>query len=430
MGLLQEDFTDALQAFWTETVGAVTLADSVANAADGNKIVVTSDLPTGTQQEVEGFVALTAVSANHVAPELWLRVGTTGTNFVKGYGLRLTLTAATAVTLEILHTTGPAETITTLADVTGLAPAQVAASGANIWQHIRLVCFERLTDSDAPEQVETTLRAYLNEEDDNAPALEFVHRSVATPIWREAGTFAIRFRHVDGRIDSWAGHDAYAGPTADVLPADKTTLGAMRAQLEQKVTLGGLSNNDAAVVNQMIVESCRAIINRLGDKALFMERLKQVQLTSTGTAYLLTAPRDVVRIMGIYDIANGYPLSFEPLTFDEKGRQMLRLDDSASATAVWLHYFGKFLVPTSDSDLLPIPSTYDECILMGALMRFAGMENRADILSWSTALYEQAFSDLQQAMTVVLRSRRPRMYMRWPMPQPSHLSRASIEWVD
>lgn len=438
MTVLTEDFVDVVGSFWTGTVGVVSLANSLASgSADPTKLVVTSSVPTGTQQEAEAYVKLTAQPA--VAPELWCRVVTSGTDFVQGYGVRLTLASATTATLEILHTTA-AETITTIATsgAGALTPAQDGASAVNIEQHIRLVVFERITDSEAAESLETVVRAYLNETRDDAPTVEIIHKGgvagVERFIWRDAGTYAIRFRALTGFVDSWAGRDDYVGPTYDVLPGDRTTLGAMRAQVQEKLTLAGLSNLDTAMLNRCILEATRSIVSRLGDKALFMERFERMDFTSASN-YTVTLPRDVGRVIAVYDGNGSTPIGWSALAMDAQGRQILTTrPDNMSARGVWLHYVGKVKPPTSDAHYLPVPSTHDECTLHGAIVRYAGMENRQDVVQWSATMFDSAYADLLHAMTVILRSRR--LVMRVVAPrrrgaayEMENMGRASYEWT-
>lgn len=441
MTTLQEDFVTALESFWTQTVGVVTLADSLASASlDPSKLVVTSSQPSGTQQEAEAYVKVT--TAADVAPELWVRLGLDGVNFTKGYGVRLTMVTATTATLEILHASYPGgfETIAAIATsgAGALTPALTDSNGLNVEQHLRLVVFERMTDSEAPERLETFVRAYLNETHDDTPTVEIIHKGgtggTAYAVWRDAGTYAIRFRDTTGSVDSWAARDDYVGPTYDVLPGDRTTLGVMRSALEAKLTMGGLSNYDATtILNPVILETCRSIVSRLGDKALFMERFTPLDITSSGN-YTATLPRDVMRVIALYDSATMRPMSYQALAMDEQGRQILSMAQTeVGGRGVLLHYFGKIKPPTSDAHYLPIPSMYDECVLHGALMRIAGLEQRQDLLAWATESHERAYQELLHSMTTILRTRRLAMRVTGPRRRGTpfgygNLANASLEW--
>lgn len=375
---------------------------------------------TGDTQSIEVFVFSLAQGATQSAI-IWGRFDEAGGpigSVTFGYGAQLSWGANGARTVSIVKI-DPAipGAIQTLATKTVVLQKKAdGSSDLQVRQHLGF------TIADVPEQRSqliqqpVILRAYLNETDDGNPTIEHIDQgyagaAVSQPLHRGNGTWAITFGAVsDIQYDEFAARDDYVIPDFGVFGRQFRTLLQVRESTIKKLTVGGVANYDATLVNMQINESIKRTIRNLGDKALFMERFIEISMTAD-TTFLVTLPEDVERVKEVWDVSGRFSLQWRRLYEDERGRQRIVIEPIPAERAVLLQYYQDFEPVVNDTDLIPIPRKFDDVVEWDVVRTISLIEREQAFHQATTGYWREARDELVKEMNRVHRSNKAALHV-------------------
>ena len=158
-----------------------------------------------------------------------------------------------------------------------------------------------------------------------------------------------------------------------VFPSDRPTLEALRedviAWYERRLPQN--PNIDIEIVNGVINNAQRDLLNRLGDLAVFLRREEDLSLEVTSPQRIAYLPRRIGRVLRIGPQTtsfDGCSIDFRVIGHDSDGRLKISLPWSGTTTFRILYEPVVYdMVGNEDKSI--IPRDYKECLVAAAVLR-------------------------------------------------------------
>jgi len=394
--------------------------------------------PTKPSQMIRGNLAITAEGADSRVTIGTFSTGTIGSSsdaaFYWGFGATILFGVGGVRTLGIYkHTYGvlfglAQQTIVATKDVaTKTLKNDAGTTDLSVIQELRVIINE--------EVYGLRIRAYLNNDDDFAPDLE----------WKEQRDYAIISAN---NYYSWVfGFGSAALRTLyllsfeaqdldfkkiDTLRRDRLTL----AQIVERARLRyeGSSREtdfDLALSKQFANDAQDDIINRLGDLAEFIRTRETISVTIDGNGYF-TMPNYAERVLRL-STPDGKNVSWKQIGYTTEGSLLMAAGDiqtgyAASSGDYVMDYETRWERMDSDTDVCVIPRRFQEVLVLGVCYRMAQFDTSIspETLFLHKKEYEEKLLNVKRIMNDLRRTQHPRLMS--PKPVNSNNFFNDIEW--
>lgn len=360
----------------TEFAVAVDTSTGGGYTPTGNEVVTVAGGLTGSDQELEISFSQAAEGSG---PLLFGRFDATGslTTYTQGYGCALIYDVGGGRTLWLYKVNALTGDLEALASVDVAEHLElVGDSDLGVRQTLRFVIVNE-TDSGRrlPEMKAVLLRAYVNEDEDDRPALEIrdlgVTESGESPgFHRGPGTWAVSFASSNLRIHAFAGRDDYVLQDGEYKRGHRT-LAELRAATQMLITRGTTAVFEPKVYNAAIEDALMELRDTLGRNAMFLQRMEEHTLTQDADS-LVTLPRDIHTINDIYDGTSKYAVAWRFVAYDADGRMRIHMPEQPSGRSFLINYIAGWDTMNDDDDPCPVPRQWDELVRLSAAMRLVG----------------------------------------------------------
>lgn len=407
----------------TTPLGIVELFNTFATNAVASAAVQAQQattLPTTDEQRVRALVAFDTETPASGSDNHRIIVGlfSTADGAGWGYGVRLTYANADVRTLEIVRDNGTAITAggspASVATVT-LTTSQIlsqSSSDLNVLQEIRLIA--------TPVEGGTRVRAYVNQDDDDEPNLEYVdHRD---PFDLTGSTLGQWYFHFDEapirtlKVAEIHGDDIVEREPDDVQIKDRHTLEEIRNNVLTRMdgsSTGTDRAGDTAFMNEIINSTVEEIISEVGDMAWFMQVVEEITL-SPDSDRVVTLPTYIDRVFTIVNVEREFsaPWQFLGKLANEVTQIVFEKGYDALSGRHRIHYQMKYQRMDADADSCPIPRRYTEAIVYGTIMRVAEFDTNDSLHQQSMARFQQKLRQIRQDMNRLNRSTKVKLQAR------------------
>jgi len=407
----------------TTPLGIVELFNTFATNAVASAAVQAQQattIPTTDEQRVRALVAFNTETPASGSDNHRIIVGlyslADGASW--GYGVRLTYANNSVRTLEIIRDDGTAITAggspTSVATVT-LTTAQIlsqSSSDLNVLQEIRLIA--------TPVEGGTRVRAYVNEDDDDTPNLEYVdHRDSFDLTGSALGQWYFHFDEAPLRTLKVAeihGDDIEEREPDDVQIKDRHNLGEIRANVLTRMdgsSTGTDRAGDTVFMNEIINSTVEEIITEVGDVAWFMQVVEELTFIPT-VDRVVTLPTYIDRIFTIVDVEREFsaPWQFLGKLANEVSQIVFEKGYNAKGRRLRVHYQMKYQRMDVDADPCPIPRRYTETVVYGTIMRVAEFDTNDSLHAQTMARFQQKLRQMRQDMNRLNRTTKVKLQAR------------------
>jgi len=405
--------------------GDIELFNTFATPSVNDEVVVatqTTTVPTTHNQEISVLFASSTEEEGGRNYSITCGTFTDGTGASWGVGARFTYGASGLRTLDIIADSGggvvfggsPASFLTK--DVTSLTEtADVAGSGVTdllVLQEMRFI----VTTIEGGMR----LRAYINEDDDDQPTLEY--RDYRDPHEYTGSTFGSwYFAFGDSFARALKLSEVHARDYEEKIPeaiqlGDRHSLSEIRANVLTRVdgsSVGTDRASDTAFMNELINSTVEEIIDEVGDVALFMQPVEEMTLTVDADR-VATLPAYVDRVFTIVEIDKEFstPWHFLGYTTDETVQVIFEKGYDATSGRHRVHYQMKYQRMDADDDLCIIPRRFTEAVVYGTILRIAEYDTNDSLHQQTLLRYQQKLKQIKQAMNRVLRTSKGQLRAR------------------
>ena len=389
--------------------------------------------PATLSQEIRALVAFETETPSSGTDSHSIMVcnyaNVTGT--VQGYGVRLIYANADVRTLEIVREAGAGEDVLATLTLT-TEVLSVAGSDLLVSQEIRLIA--------TPVEGGTRLRAYINDNDDDFPTIEFTdYRDPFDLTGSVFGQWAI----ITGaaalnalRILEIHGQDLDERLPPVVQLQDRHTLSEIRANVLTRVdgsSVGTDRAGDMDFMNEIINSTVEEILDEVGDVALFMQPVEVLTLTA-GVDRITTMPAYVDKVISIVETDRDLKPPWHFLGYTSDGVVQIIFDRGYAITGrtTRVHYQMKYQRMDVDTDLCVIPRRFTEAVVYGAIMRIAEYDTNDSLHRQTMERYQQKVTQIKRAMNRMLRGSRTPMVARRRasiLPFGKHLTTPIVGYV-
>lgn len=267
-------------------------------------------------------------------------------------------------------------------------------------------------------------RVFLNSEDDDNPVLEGrIDRDYQTAgvVGEPYGTWWFGFGPSGGGtsgnlyVASAYGFDYDASEDKEVveLRSDQPRLGDVRTRVLNKYTRGGGTNRPAEMVDEAVTDTIEDMLKQFGDSAHFRitEDTVTVSPDANGRA---TLTAKMVRVLELRYSDSDTPVEVQTIGHSTEGAPIIRTSGAAGSYIV--RYVQRHVQPKQDDDPVPIPREYLETLVLGACMRLAENDGKADMVGYWSGRYLTALKsdarDLCRTSNLERTVQRPRQLIR------------------
>jgi len=186
---------------------------------------------------------------------------------------------------------------------------------------------------------------------------------------------------------------------------------------------------DTALAKQFANDTQDDIINRLGDLAIFARPRETLTLTIDGNGYC-TLPNYIERPIRITTTDNKL-VSWKTVNYTTDGSMVVCIGESQTGYAApsgsyYVDYELKWTRMNKNEDTSIIPRRFQEALVMGVVYRMSGFDTSSKAYSLYKMEYEEKLLNIKRIMNNLRRSEHNRL--RSPRPVNSNNFFNDIEW--
>lgn len=332
-------------------------------------------VPSISSQEIEAHVWIGAEAAD---ARVFIGTNADGTSTASlfcGFGVSLLAASSGVRTLEIWQDAFPAApgvtspTVQASRDVASLT-IKTGGSDVGVIQRLRFII--------NAETQGTRIRAYLNNDDDDAPTLEYISKRdrVTDP---SGGYFKWLFGFGSTTARTLAVM-AFSAKDSDFRKADvirKDTMTLAEVIAAAKLRYEGSSSQtdfDADLCKQLANDAQEEILNELGDKATFLQPRELMSLVVSSADGTFLLPTYVETPLTIIDSLTGHEWDWKRIGQDTNGQIICAMDPSHSSGPFWVTFETRKERMDADTDASRIPRRFAEVLILGVVYRLSSFD--------------------------------------------------------
>lgn len=291
--------------------------------------------------------------------------------------------------------------------------------------------------NESPSRTDDFVNSVLQEIADNDPYFHYQDTNDYTTMAEESQTsFIDTYSHFGAQGYQDAAQDIYEAwlamqtePFDAIAPEDRIDLSELKSRIRTYYNRArSQTDADDATLLIHINGALHSILNAIGDNAYWLRRREQMSITMTSNS-VTTMPRRVARVVKIESLTDPTePVLFELVGFADSGKVQIQIQDLSGVTSTnsstststgtyYIHYITRPRDLSQDTQLVPLPRTITEWLVVETCRRLArsgsnvallgSMEGEARVLS------ERCLKELQ----VTTRAKRDQLKplgRQWP----------------
>lgn len=337
----------------------------------------------GGPQELQATVIASAVTSPVATwAILWARLDERlgpVTAIRAGYGCQYEWTDTETRTMRFLKidpATGLFRILVETTDQTAMVPI-LGPDGTdlNVSQLVRFTVTDEELVGREPRAVR--LRAWLNNDAHAGPALEWIDRGGGGPPGHYGGgAWGLTLGDPSVAIDSFEAQDTYELPDFGTGISRFRTKTEFRDMIKDELSRGAPTNLDDDRVDQAAEDGITEYLEDLGDSALFLRRLVELNLQSDDNNLLTLIPNLYEHIFEIYDVQSKLPARWHRVGENDNGQILIAFHDAPISQNYILDAKIRWHAVMEDTGYIPIPKEHDEPARVAAMWRL--VDSRRD----------------------------------------------------
>lgn len=235
----------------------------------------------------------------------------------------------------------------------------------------------------------------------------------------EQFTIYIDGSHLDGPgqvargkafFDTWVEVSKKANNAARVL-AEMPTLASLRTKVRRRYERSDVGNSDNPTqIDQFINDSIRELYHLVGDdKAWFLRRVEQVDVSGGLYPNTIALPRQVKRLLRIEPVSRpGMQLTWKGLAHTDEGRTQITLHETCTGPFN-LHFIALTKDLVIDTDVALVPDEYTELVVVLACKRLTENAGNSTMAQYYMAEAARLTQQVKRSCALHDRMRQPQL---------------------